>query len=137
MITTVRNVVSMGDVTGLSASYTFWAPSTDVNLLYGLKDKCINCGPNVVLFQYNVNTGFYQVVGSDKHVHNLLNDESVNQHFGMIWTKALELTAFDDDSSWYPSQSFPTSSGQLSGGTHHCSFMIFFTLTLVLVILSV
>ena len=38
-ITMARNVVSMGDVTGSSGSFTFWKASTDVDLFYGLKDK--------------------------------------------------------------------------------------------------
>ena len=44
-VTKARNVVSMGDVTGPSGSYsfTFWKSSTDVDLFFGLKSKCKNC----------------------------------------------------------------------------------------------
>ena len=90
-ITVARNVVSMGDVTGPSGSYTFWDVSTDVDLFYGLDGKCINCSDDATLFQHNTDTGFYEVVETGEHVNDLLNDESVNQHFGMVWTKELEL----------------------------------------------
>ena len=33
---------------------------------------------------------FYEVE-SHELVHDLLNDEAVNQHFGMVWTSELEL----------------------------------------------
>ena len=90
-ITMARNVVSMGDVTGSSGSFTFWKASTDVHLFYGLDGKCNNCGDGATLFQHNTTTGFYEVVGTGEHVDELLNDESVNQHFGMMWTKELDL----------------------------------------------
>ena len=106
-ITEARNVVSMGDVTGSSGSYTFWDASIDVHLFYGLNTKCINCG-GATLFKHNNNTGFYEVVGTGQHVDDLLNDEAVNQHFGMVWSSELEL--FDPDAK-------PSSS--LSGGKQH------------------
>ena len=89
--TVARNVVSMGDVTGLSGSFTFWNASTDAGLFYGLNGKCINCSDDATLFQHNTNTGFYEVVGSGEHVDDLLNQEEVSQHFCMMWTKELEL----------------------------------------------
>ena len=91
IITVARNVVGMGDVTGPSGSYTFWNASADVDLFYGLISKCINCIVSARLFQHNTNTGFYEVVGTGEHVDDLLNDEAVNQHFGMVWTSELEL----------------------------------------------
>ena len=90
IITEARNVVSMGDVTGPSGSYTFWNASTDVDLFYGLDGKCKNCD-GATLFQHNISTGFYEVVGTGEHVDDHLNGESVNQHFGMVWSKQLEL----------------------------------------------
>ena len=90
-ITVARNVVSMGDVNGSSGSHTFWDSFINVDLFYGLRDKCFNCSDDATLLQQNINTGFYEVVETGEHVHDLLNDESVNQHFGMVWSKELEL----------------------------------------------
>ena len=90
IMTEARNVVSMGDVTGPSGSYTFWNASTDVDLFYGLDCKCKNCD-GATLFKHNISTGFYEVVGTGEHVDDHLNGESVNQHFGMVWSKQLEL----------------------------------------------
>ena len=86
-----RNVVSMGDVTGPSGSYTFWERFSNVDLFYGLDGKCFNCSDDATLFKPKTNTGFYDVVGTGKHVHDLLNIEEKNQHFCMVWTKDLEL----------------------------------------------
>jgi hypothetical protein len=91
IITEARNVVSMGDVTGPSGSFTFWETTTDVDLFFGLDGKCNNCSDGATLFQHNTSTGFYEVVRTGEHVDDLLNDESVNQHFGMVWTKKLDL----------------------------------------------
>ena len=81
----------MGDVIGRYGSFTFWNPSTDVDLFYGLNGRCFSCGLYATLFEYNAPTGFYEVVVSGEHVDDLLNDESVNQHFGMVWSKQLDL----------------------------------------------
>ena len=62
-----------------------------MDLFYGLNDKCINCGDDATLFKRNTSTGFYEVVGTGEQVDDLLNDEAVNQHFGMTWTKQLDL----------------------------------------------
>ena len=91
IITAARNVVSMGEVVGSSGSYTFWDESTDARLLYGLRDKCFKCSASTTLFQRSPNKEFYEVVESSEVVHNLLNDEAVNQHFGMVWSSELEL----------------------------------------------
>ena len=80
----------MGDVTGSSGSNSFWEASTDVDLFFGLKSKCKNCGAKATLFVHNTNTGFYEVE-SHELVHDLLNNEAVNQHFGMVWTSELDL----------------------------------------------
>ena len=90
-ITVARNVVSMGNVIGSSGLHTLWYASTDVDLFYAFYGKCTKCSDSVILFQHNTNTGFYDVVKTGEHVDDLLNAESVNQHFGMIWTKELEL----------------------------------------------
>ena len=37
------------------------------------------------------NTGFFELVGSGEPVDDILNDEAVNQHFGMAWSTELEL----------------------------------------------
>ena len=91
ILTVGRNVVSMGEVTGSSGSFTFWNASTDVDLFYGLDAKCSNCGTEATLFRHNTSTGFYDVVGTGEHVHDLLNEEAANQQFGMMWTSELEL----------------------------------------------
>ena len=101
-ITKARNVVSMGEVTA-SGSFTFWNISTDVDLFFGLDGKCVNCTGNTTLFVHNTSTGFYEVVGSGKHVHDLLNAEVEKQNYGMVWTKELELVE----------------PGQPSGGNKH------------------
>ena len=90
-ITKARNVVSMGDVTGSSGSFTFWKSSNDAGLFFGLKSKCKNCTTNATLFENNISTWFYEVVESHELVHDLLNNEAVNQHFGMVWTSELDL----------------------------------------------
>ena len=94
-ITMARNVVSMGKVTGLY-SYTFWEGFMDVDSFFGLSD-CANCTSDATLFDFNTNTGFFEVVESGEHVDDLLNDGAVNQHFGMLWTNELE---FVDKSEW-------------------------------------
>ena len=93
-ITKARNVVSMGDVTGSSDSdsYTFWESLIDVDLFFGLENKCKNCAKKAKLFEHNKNTGFYEVIGSGENVHVLLNDESTKQAFGMMWTTQLDIT---------------------------------------------
>ena len=96
-ITVTRNVVSMGDVTGPSGSFTFWNASTEVDLFYGLNGKCINCSDDTTLFQHNTTTGFYEVVGSGEHVDDLLNAESEKQSYGMLWTNELELVSSISD----------------------------------------
>ena len=106
IITEARNVVSMGDVTGSSGSYTFWNVSTDVHLFYGLDGKCNNCD-GATLFKHNTSTGFYEVVGTGQHVDDLLNDESVKQCFRKMWTSDLELV-----DSWIQSTTCPTESSE-------------------------
>ena len=98
-ITMARNVVSMGGVTGASGSFTFWNTSTDVDLFYASKDNCFNCSDDATLFQHNTSTGFYEVVENGEHVDDLLNNESVSRHFGMMWTSELELVDSSDSSS--------------------------------------
>lgn len=87
-ITMARNVVSMGKVIGLN-SYTFWEGFIDVKSFFGLSG-CANCTSDATLFDFNTNTGFFEVVESGEHVDDLLNDGAVNQHFGMLWTNELE-----------------------------------------------
>ena len=115
IITKAKNVVSMGEVTGSSGSFTFWEASTGVDLFFGLKSKCKNCGANAKLFVHNTNTGFYEVVGSGEHVHDLLNAEVEKQNYGMFWTEELDLVEALD----YPSPSLSSQSGGLSGGNKH------------------
>ena len=90
IITKGRNVVSLGDVTCENSPYTFWNVSTDVDLFYGLEVICRNCG-HAIFIEYDKNTGSYDVIGKGEHVHDILNDEAVNQNFGMLWTSKLEL----------------------------------------------
>ena len=133
IITKARNVVSMGEVTGSSGSFTFWESSTDVGLFFGLKSKCKNCTTNATLFEHNTNTGFYEVVGSGEHVHELLNAEVEKQNYGMFWTKELDLEESLVEPSPSPSplssslpspspsllSSTSSQSGGLSGGNKH------------------
>ena len=112
IITRARNVVSMGEVNASSDSFTFWNASTDVDLFFGLGGKCVNCPDDTTLFVHNTNTGFYGVVGSGEHVHDLLNAEVEKQNFGMVWTEELELVEAPDCPS-------PSQSGGLSDGSKH------------------
>ena len=130
IITSARNVVSMGDVTGKSESFTFWNESTDVELFYGMKDKCVSCTNDATLFEYNASTGFFDDVSNHEHVHTLLNDKAVEQGYGMMWTKELDLvdhyvepsstsslcssSSSSSSSSLQLSSSLPSSSSQSS-----------------------
>ena len=111
-VTVARNVVSMGEVTGSSASYTFWNASTDADLFFGLDGKCINCSADATLFRRNTGTGFYEVVGSGQHVDDLLNEEALKQHYGMVWTSDLELV------DPFAGSSSSSSSSSKSGSSH-------------------
>ena len=91
IITGARNVVSMGDVTGLSGSYPFWNAYSYTDLYYGLDDKCNNWCNSATRFKYNKCPWFYEVVGTGEHVDDLLNAESEKQSYGMMWTSQLEL----------------------------------------------
>ena len=141
IITKARNVVSMGEVTGPSGSFTFWNTSTDVDLFFGLDGKCVNCSDGTTLFVHNTNTGFYEVFESGEHVHDLLNAEVEKQNFGMFWTEELDLVypyvepssssspsmvssllLSSSSSSFSPASSFLSQSSQsegLSGGNKH------------------
>ena len=114
-ITKARNVVSIGEVNASSDSFTFWESSTDANLFFGMDGKCVNCTDGTTLFVHNTNTGFYEVVESGEHVHDLLNAEVEKQNYGMFWTEELELVEAPD----YPSPSPSSQSGGLSGGNKH------------------
>ena len=116
-ITMARNVVSMGKVTGLY-SYTFWEGFMDVKSFFGLSD-CANCTSDATLFDFNTNTGFFEVVESGEHVDDLLNDGAVNQHFGMLWTNELEFVdklLFEVSVRGLLSGSFLVESGTPLGG---------------------
>ena len=91
IITRAINVVSMGDMSGSSNSNSFWDKSSEVELFYGLKDKCLNCGTDTTLFRYNRLTRVYEVIWNGKPVHNLLNVVSQREHYGMLWTRDLSL----------------------------------------------
>ena len=91
-ITKARNVVSMGKVTGTMDSYTFWPGDySDVDSLFGLSGCPQPFLKTITLFELNTNTGFFEVVESGEYVDALLNYESRNQVFGMVWTSELEL----------------------------------------------
>ena len=135
IITKARNVVSMGEVTGPSGSFTFWNTSTDVDLFFGLDGKCVNCSDGTTLFVHNTNTGFYEVFESGEHVHDLLNAEVEKQNYGMFWTKELDLEESLVEPSPSPSplssslpspspsllSSSSSQSGGLSGNKHGVS----------------
>ena len=82
--------MSIGDVIGQPPSSTFWDASTNVELFYGLSGRCNNC-TGETLIEYNTNTGFYDVTGSGKCVHEILSAESIKQQYGMVWTEQLDL----------------------------------------------
>ena len=98
VITKARNVVSMGAVRGSYGSYSFWEESIDVDLLYALNDTGELC-VNATRFQRNTTTWFYEVVETSQHVDDLLNNETTNQDYGMMWTCNLELIENDEYSS--------------------------------------
>ena len=150
IVTSARNVVSMGNVTGKSESYTFWNEFTDVDLFYGMKDKCINCSADATLFEYDESAECFVVVSTRDHMHTLLNDEALERDYGMLWTTELDLvnpsmpfSSSSSSSSAYLSSSstspMPTSSqsGQLSGGIRQTaswlSILVAFVLTAHLV----
>ena len=92
IVTTAKNVVSMGDVNGTTGSaYTFWNASTDVRLFFGMNGTCANCSADTILFAHNSSTGFYEVVRNGEHVEDILNAKSLDQNYGMLWTSDLEL----------------------------------------------
>lgn len=84
-----RNVASMGNVSG-PRCYSFWPEKGDVNMFYGLSGKCDACS-HERMFEQNINTGFYDIVNGNDHVHDLLNDEALSKGYGMVWTSKLEL----------------------------------------------
>lgn len=90
-VSKVRNVVSMGEVAGLYGSYTFWKASNDADLFYGLNGKCFSCDTSAILFELKTSTGLYEIDVNGEYVDDILNDKAVNQHFGMLWTKQLDL----------------------------------------------
>ena len=84
-----------------------------MDLFYGLNDKCVNCSDDATLFQHNTTTGFYEVVGTGEHVHDLLNAESEKQSYGMMWTSQLDLVV-----EWVePSSSSSTSTSPSSSSS--------------------
>ena len=111
IITKARNVVSMGEVNGPSGSFTFWNTSTDVDLLFGMDGKCVNCTDSTTIFVYNTSTGFYEIVESGEHVHDLLNAEVEKHNYGVFWTEELDLIYPHVEPS--PSPSLSSSSLQL------------------------
>ena len=93
-VTKARNVVSIGELVepvSSTESYTFWKSSEDVDLLYGLNDKCIRCSSDIKMLEYNITTGFFHLVESGEFVHDLLNLESVKHDYKMAWTSQLDL----------------------------------------------
>ena len=91
LITSARNVVSMGSVASKQGSHTFWNESAKTDLFYGMEGMRVNCTSNTKYFKYNDFTWFFDVVSLDEHVNDLLNDEAIKQNYGMMWTRELEL----------------------------------------------
>ena len=52
-VTKARNAVSMGNVTGLYLSYSFWNSSVDADMVFGLNDTCASCSSNTKRFKQN------------------------------------------------------------------------------------
>ena len=90
IITKARNVVSIGSVNGNGNDrYSFWNVSTSAELFYGLK-YCKHCD-NASIIEVNQSSMLYQLLDSEDFVHDLLNEEAINQGYGMLWTDQLEL----------------------------------------------
>lgn len=90
IVTNARNVVSLGDVNGQAGGYTFWKESDFSLLFYSLNINSVNCtGESLIM--YNDITEMYDTVWNDEHAHDLLNEDAVNQNYGMFWTTGLDL----------------------------------------------
>ena len=132
-VTKARNVVSMGKVICESEAYGFWNASTDVEMLYGLNGICENFGVNTTLFHHNDETGDFQVDETGEHVHDLLNNESQKQSYGMYWTNELELVSHLD----IPSSSSTTeseSNNSIDPSTRDLSSGVFHSLSMFLLV---
>ena len=132
-VTKARNVVSMGKVICESEAYGFWNASTDVDMAYGLNGICENFGVNTTLFHHNDETGDFQVDETGEHVHDLLNNESQKQSYGMYWTKELELVSHLD----IPSSSSTTeseSNNSIDPSTRDLSSGVFHSLSMFLLV---
>ena len=121
-VTKARNVVSMGNVTGSYLSYSFWNSPVDADMVFGLNDTCVSCSSNTKLFKQNTSTEFFELVGSGEPVDDILNDEAVNQHFGMVWSTELELVdQFNVNVSGLFDASFVVGSGTPLGRVENLS----------------
>ena len=89
LISNASNVVSIGELSG-SSKYTFWDKCSHASLIYCLKDKGINVANTVTYLVYNHNTLLYETNESER-ADNLLNQETVKQQYGMVWTRELTL----------------------------------------------
>ena len=91
IITKANNVVSIGEVIGSSSAFTFWEKSRRTLSVYCKQDNCKKYDSCVTLFILNTSTNRFDVVGNDKHVSDLLNEESECHQYGMMWNDELEL----------------------------------------------
>ena len=131
IVTMANNVVSMGIVLGESESYSFWKHFKDVELLYAVKDQCINWNINTTLFEYNETIGFFEAVESGDHVDDLLNDQVEKQKYAMMWTSNLDL--FEPNVEPSSSSSLSSrQSGPLSVSVLHASSFILSCLGFIL-----
>ena len=89
-IANANNIVSMGEVIGAPKN-TFWEKCTKASLFYCLKDNCFNFTDSPSFFERNPKTLFYESETSGERVDDLLNQEAVNQQYGMFWTNGLDL----------------------------------------------
>ena len=94
-----------------------------MELLYAVKDQCINWNINTTLFESNETTEFFEAVESGDHVDDLLNDQVEKQHYAMMWTSDLDLfepIVEPSSSSLSSHQSPPLSAGV----SHDSSFVL-------------
>lgn len=87
-----KNVVSMGVLTGEPDSDAFWQTSSHCESIYRLDGLHSNHVTGVTTFEYNPDTGFFDVNNTNEHVHDLLNDYAWSQRYSMLWTAQLGLT---------------------------------------------
>ena len=76
-------------------------------------------------FEFNPNTGFYEMTGSGDYVHDLLNEEAVKQHYSRKWTNKLE----HESSGVFPSSESDSCPASPSSDSHPLSSAVVYVLS--------